>query len=39
VEHTGGVAVNIPPRDDTYEQWLANNEKMNQAIKAEYEVV
>ena len=39
VEHTGGVSVNIPPRDDTYEQWLANNEKMNKAIKAEYEVV
>ena len=36
VEHTGSVAMAIPPRADTYAEWLAQNKAAEEAVEADY---
>lgn len=37
VEHKGNVAVAIPPRPDSYEEWLEQNKLAQQAVDADWE--
>ena len=36
VQHKGDINVNIPPRPDSYEEWLEQNKLASQAVEAEY---
>jgi len=39
VEHTVEVkGLNVPPRADSYEEWLKQNNKMDQAVEADFTV-
>ena len=39
VEHTVEVkGLNVPPRADSYEEWLKQNNKMDQAVETTYTV-
>ena len=39
VEHTVEVkGLNVPPRADSYDEWLKQNNKMDQAVEAAYTV-
>lgn len=37
VEHKGNVSVAIPPRPDSYEEWLEQNKLAQQAVDADWE--
>lgn len=39
VQHTGAVSVNIPPRPDSYEEWLQQNEVAKKAVEADWSEV
>ena len=39
VEHTVEVkGLNVPPRAESYEEWLKQNNKMDQAVEADFTV-
>lgn len=39
VQHKGDINVNIPPRPDSYEEWLAQNKLASQAVEADFSAV